>query len=771
MNRWRVLRLALTMVVSGAINANGMGWQTFTSMDNVMDIEYAGGAIWGAAEGGIFRFDIVESEFELISRADGLLGESVYCLAIDSTGKVWSSGLSGNINVYDMNTGNLFTISSVSTSANHINDLALFGTSVFAAADNGIYEIYYEPEYDEYLVKDTYSQLGGFQAEAEVFVLHAFDGYLWAGTNYGAARIDLSLSIKRTSDWENYTTGEGLTANNIRGLAAVNDTLIAASRFNGISKFDGSSFIPHSVGMETKELRSLADTLYAATNQGVRRYSGNSWETIGSGTGTCLTVLKTPDGELWTGRENTTTNKGGLSRFNGLEWENYWPNTPAGKYINGMMVDSQGRLWCGAGGNMGEGVYIFDGINWQNYTAQDSLYNTHFYNEGSPQTFVENPDGQVWCGSFGSGIAVFMPDGEQKYYNAIDSLSEDSIVRVTGTGNYPDYCVIGDFVLDFSDNIWLINRESANFTPLIMVPSDYTVEHSANIEWEEFTLSDIGANEPAFDYLAIDQQERLWMGGKSNDAEGIRCFDFGGTPFVRTGDLGILFTANSNNLLNNSIQDLAVDHDNRLWAASTMGVNYFDIYEDLPTSSLDGYLFDTNYDLYGKHVNCIAVDPMNNKWFGTELEGVVVLGADNYTILEVYSEDTHPLLDNRILDITFNAETGVAYIATPEGISSVQTPYRTFSEELGSLKMGPVPFYPDDEEPLTFSSESLTNGATVKVFTHTGLLVRKLSFTEASLGWNGRNENGDLVGSGVYLVTVSTAEGDFEMGKVPVIRK
>ena len=754
-----------------ALNVTGMGWQTFTSMDNVIDIEYAEGAIWGAAEGGIFRFDLADAEFELITRADGLLGESVYCMVIDSTGKVWSSGLSGNINVYDMNTGNLFTISSVSTSVNQINDLALFGTSVFAAADNGIYEIYYEPEYDEYLVKDTYSQLGDFQAESEVYVLLPFDGYLWAGTIYGAARIELDLPIKRASDWDNFTTGEGLTSNNIRGLAVVNDTLIASGRFNGIAKFDGSSFIPFTVGMETKEIRPLADTLYAATNQGVRRYSGGIWETIGSGTGTCLTVLKTPEGELWTGRENTQANKGGLSRYNNGVWENYWPNTPAGKYVSGMMADQQGRLWCAAGGNMGKGVYIYDGFDWQNFTAQDSLYDKYFFSSGSPQTLLEYPNGQVWCGSFGSGIAVFMPDGEQKYYNSIDSLSEDSIVRVSGVDGNPDYCVIGDFVLDFSNNIWFINRESVDYVPLIMVPSDYTVEHSANIEWLGFTHSEIDATDLYFDYLAIDQQERLWMGGKSGSAVGVRCFDFGDSPYDKSDDAGILFTKSKNNLENNSIRDLAVDHDNRLWVATTGGVNYFDIYEELPSSLTDGILFDTNYDLYGKHVNCIAVDPMNNKWFGTELEGVIVLSADNYTILEVYSEDTHPLLDNRILDITFNEETGVAYISTPEGVSSVQTPYRTFSEELGSLKMGPVPFYPDSGEPLTFSSQSLTNGATVKVFTHTGLLVRKLSFTEASLGWNGRNDKGDLVGSGVYLITVSTGEGDFEMGKLPVIRK
>ena len=756
-----------------AADSMAAGWQAFTSMDNVMDVEYLDGFIWGAAEGGIFKFDLENGGFELFTRAAGLLGENSYCLEIDSTGKVWSAGLGAVINIYDTQTGEISSITSISASADQINDLAVYGTSVFAAADNAIYEIYYEPEYDEYFVKDTYSQLGAFQAESEVFVLLPLNGWLWAGTPYGAARIDIDLPVKRNTDWENYTTADGLSSNDIRGLTSVNDTLHVAGRFSGTAWFDGQTFHPYAVGMQTKEIRSLRDTLYAATSLGVRRFANGTWETIGSGTGTCLTILKTPDGTLWTGRENNRDNKGGLSRFNDGIWENFWPDTPAGKYISAMIVDSQGRLWSAGSGSIGKGIYIYDNLEWLNFTAQDSAFDVHFYNRNigvgeGPHTLLEYPDGQVWAGSFGSGIAVFMPDGQQKYYNSIDSLSTDSIARVAGVDGSPDYSVVGDMVLDYDDNIWFINRESSNETPLIMVPAAFTVEHSPDILWYEFTVSDIGAGDKAFDYLAIDQQGRLWMGGKSGSAKGVRCFDFGNSPGDKSDDTGILFDKTDNNLLNDPIRDLAVDHDNRIWVASTGGVNYLDIYEELPSSS---YLFDTNYDLYGKHVNCITVDPMNNKWFGTEQEGVIVLGSDNYTIIEVYTEDTHPLLDNRILDITFNHETGVAYIATPEGISGVQTPYRTFGDVMGALQMGPVPFYPDLGEPLTFSSQSLTSGATVKVFTVTGLLVRKLSFTQASLGWDGKNINGEFVGSGVYLVTVSTADGSLEIGKLPVIRR
>jgi hypothetical protein len=72
---------------------------------------------------------------------------------------------------------------------------------------------------------------------------------------------------------------------------------------------------------------------------------------------------------------------------------------------------------------------------------------------------------------------------------------------------------------------------------------------------------------------------------------------------------------------------------------------------------------------------------------------------------------------------------------------------------------------------MTFGSQSLTPGASVKIFTYTGILVRNLHFTEASLGWDGRNDKGELVASSIYLVLVVTPEGESLLGKLPVIRR
>lgn len=766
------------LLFTGAVQAVEI-WSSYTSMDDPRDIEYFNGAIWGAAEGGIFRFKLADSTFQIFTLADGLRGEKFYCLAVDSTGKVWSSGTGGAMNIYDSVNGWLQSLTFLEDEVNDIVDLAIDGNSVFAAADNGVYEFYYESLYDEYFVRGGYHQLGDFQVGESAQAVYVHDGYLWVGTGSGVARIELSIVDKQPFFyWENFTTAQGLPSANIVSFTVVDDTLYAASKTAGLARFEGDEFspIPISNNQEIKRIHSFGDTIYAAASQGVKRLEEGMWKDVGEQVGKCYYLAEDQSGTLWAAKANGLDGRGGLIGFDGANWNDFRTNTPAGNYIKALEVDSQGRLWCGGGASMGKGVYVYDGFDWVNYTAQDSAYDVYFYTNGSgPQAFLEYLNGEMWSGSYGSGVAVFEPNGEQFYFNSIDSLSQDSIARLAGIPADPTYCVAGEMALDDDGNIWLVNRASGEKVPLLMVPADFMNEidkYSPNIDWLEFSASDIGAfstDDPYFDYLVIDREGRLWMGSNSGDSKGITCYNFNGTPYNKSDDVSLRFTI-SNELLENTIYDLTIDSDNRLWVATGAGVSYLDIppYE-LTTSG--GLYFETPYILEGIKTNCVAVDPMNNKWFGTD-NGIILVAEDYYyEPLEVYTAETNPLLDNQILDIVINGATGEVFIATPKGISSLLTPYRDFSAELGKLELYPIPFYPGEGDLLRFGATSLTPDAVVKIFTHTGLLVKKLPFVEASLGWDGTDSEDELVGSGIYLVLVTSPDGQSVRSKVPVIRR
>jgi ligand-binding sensor domain-containing protein len=750
-------------------------------MNNPNDLEYYEGAIWGATEGGIFRFDLTDSSFQLLTQADGIEGSELYCLEIDSSGKLWCSGFGSVVNIYDIESGTLTKITSISNDAIFIRDLVIVGNTVFAAASNGVYEIYYDTTYEDYFIKGGYHQFGQFPVDDECKAVAIYQDELWVGALSGAARTQLAtVNKQQASNWETFTTAQGLASVPIVGFAVANETLYTASQSAGYAKFNGTQFQPFYVGQYIMEMRSLPDTIYISCSLGIRRLVNGAWQTIGSGFGYGLSVTKSPDGTLWAGKQNSKYIRGGLNVYIDDQWKSFELNAPAGKYITGLMVDSQSKLWCGGTGNIGKGVYIYDNIDWTNYTVQDSGYNNYFYSYpggvgAGPQAFLEYPNGDVWVGSFGSGIAVFRAGGEQYYINATEGLYLDSIPRIYGSSsNNNTFPVIGEMLLDSGGNIWLTNRQSNVNKPLLLVPSDFMVEYSPNISWTEFSTTDIAdptvseQSDVYADRLAMDAQGRLWLSSSFQGAKGVRCFDYNDTPFEKSDDVGHLFTA-SNGLLNIIVPDIAIDQDNRLWMVTSMGANYYDIPETIPSTT--GVQFEILYSLYYIDLNCVTVDPMNNKWFGSENDGVIVLGSDNYTIIAIYNADTDPLLSNRILNITFNPMNGEAFIATSEGLSKVQTPYRAFSQNLGKLEMGPSPFYPGEGELMTFGSQSLTPGASVKIFTYTGILVRNLHFTEASLGWDGRNDKGELVASSIYLVLVVTPEGESLLGKLPVIRR
>ena len=56
------------------------------------------------------------------------------------------------------------------------------------------------------------------------------------------------------------------------------------------------------------------------------------------------------------------------------------------------------------------------------------------------------------------------------------------------------------------------------------------------------------------------------------------------------------------------------------------------------------------------------------------------------------------------------------------------------------------------------------------IYTINGKLVKELTAVEAMMGWDGTDDEGDIVGSGIYLILVASTEGNTKLGKVSVVR-
>ena len=83
----------------------------------------------------------------------------------------------------------------------------------------------------------------------------------------------------------------------------------------------------------------------------------------------------------------------------------------------------------------------------------------------------------------------------------------------------------------------------------------------------------------------------------------------------------------------------------------------------------------------------------------------------------------------------------------------------------------PVPFRPSQgDTSVTF--RELPSAGTIKIYTVTGELVRKIDFTDPTSGevdWDVTNSGGEPVGSDVYVYVVQSGDNK-KVGKLVVIR-
>jgi hypothetical protein len=226
-----------------------------------------------------------------------------------------------------------------------------------------------------------------------------------------------------------------------------------------------------------------------------------------------------------------------------------------------------------------------------------------------------------------------------------------------------------------------------------------------------------------------------------------------------------------------AVRDWAVDGQGYLWIATTNGAYY----------TQGGVPFDLNQlrficvvDLpVGTQVNAVYVDAHDNKWFGTN-QGVAVLDK-SFSWVHVFRtassiDNRSDLISDDITAITSNPATGEVWIGTADGLSCYTSPYVSTDVD-PEIWPYPNPFRADGTQRMCLDPQRYGGRFDeLRVMTISGRLVRKLMWSEMldcpqGGGWDGRNEDGNLVAGGIYLLIVTTDGGQSTVGKVAVLGK
>jgi ligand-binding sensor domain-containing protein len=178
--------------------------------------------------------------------------------------------------------------------------------------------------------------------------------------------------------------------------------------------------------------------------------------------------------------------------------------------------------------------------------------------------------------------------------------------------------------------------------------------------------------------------------------------------------------------------------------------------------------YHTNTGLPSGVITALTEDDRGNIWVGTE-DGLAQIGAAG-AVNFVLNTSNSGLIDNRINSLLFDGEKSELWVGTLDGLSRLQI------QGGNSAGTAVVQIYPN---PLSLGARGgvltlagLPLGAEVGIFTANGQLVRQIIGEpgQGSVLWDGLNEAGFLVGSGIYFFVASDGTSKVR-GKFAVVNQ
>jgi hypothetical protein len=478
-----------------------------------------------------------------------------------------------------------------------------------------------------------------------------------------------------------------------------------------------------------------------------------------------------------------------LGNINQDSYTSYSANRPRDHLFNQMIINEAGELIATAANGIsihssqgwrtikaGQTSSTFDpnGYDWNRLITDTLPYGGHYIVED----MISDKAGNLYLSIQGRGILKLGQDLPQDFafYNASDGTMEPTFDSQT-------YVLTTQMAVDGSNNVWTTTKFIRDGGHAITIFSEDGSIHHIDQDVN-------GLNTRSAKSIAIDKNDMVWVGSQVI-TDGIQS----------AGGIHLIHRTENNNgvweyefasligvppLASNEILQLEVDQQNVLWILTPSGVQSMPLPDTFKTTNelrnwanlymtakgSDDY---TYWQLTDYNVTRMEVDSRGNHWFLSSNAGVHVLQANGRWINGGfgYNSGNSPLLDNEVYSLAFDASTGETYLSTPKGISILHTPFATPKESYSSIHVYPQPFNPDIHSRVII--QGLMDNSSVKILTVAGEMIKELNSENAMVQgfeaqWDGRDDAGDKVGSGVYLLYFYNEDGAASTYKLAILR-
>tara|TARA_B100000073_G_scaffold348468_1_gene367547 strand:+ start:7326 stop:9713 length:2388 start_codon:yes stop_codon:yes gene_type:complete len=769
-------------------------WSAYTSPLKINETIITGDSIICATSGGL----LVKSKygFNTLTTIDGLYGVDLSIIEKDTFGNLWLGGNTplGFIQIYNFNIG---SVEIFDFGLTQITDFYIDGENAFAAfidgQDVGIVKFVYSNNNWSY--RDIYRNFPVTIDEITgIEILQTTLGSeknIFLATNVGLFLGNISTNLKDPNNWE-------------RGFCCFeNSPIKAMTRY-----LEGIAFIFSATDNDPARIFYIYpnEEFYISRNLDIalpiefdEMIFDNDDYLVGiknkniysqrNGFSPKILSVELNDLVLGLNQEIIIGSDLGLKTLSvNMEILSFIPNAPSSSKFTALKVLSDGRL-VGANSN---GLSIKDFNGWRNilevkvngsvninsyYDYNEFIADTIPYDFGDAVADIEEgPDGLVYIAIEGTYPTFSNPDrqGGGVLVLDIDDPSNIAVIDTsifsyyTSSSSNRPYIVIKDIEFDHLGNFWVANAYAINKNAPIHVRSVDNIWRSYGSSETSTKISQSPIS------LAFDNWSRPWFGAfKAEEANlgvypdgGIFVLDYEGDA-SRPSDFfwqSIIY--------NTTIWSIGFS-GNRLYYLTTKGLNYFDINNGQnPVVGENLFSYFPNISFGGG--SKVKVDKQGNIWTTSTTQGIHVLleNTTYWPTINGLRQNNSPLLSDEIYDIDFDEDRKLAYIATSKGISVLKIPFGESYDGYNKIKIFPSPFKLSKHEYLI--ADGLPFNSSMKVLALDGMVIRDiksngLAIDGDQLKWDGKNNNGDFVSSGVYLLSIIGSNGINTFEKITVI--
>ena len=500
----------------------------------------------------------------------------------------------------------------------------------------------------------------------------------------------------------------------------------------------------------------------------------------------------------------------------------FTPNSPHSNIYTSMVVLDDGRLFAAGP----DGFSILDENGWYNLITSQEKWSIRNHTKETFNFFVSDSSqyissrvwstisdsNGVWISNQGvfpqkndfdnsiSGGVIFLP---------LDNLGGMVVFDTTYIStNSLGYMNIRGLNIDKRGNIWALNFGSLDVDQKIIV-FDKKEYRDKNISfWHGIYQSGLGGNFNILDNptdIIFPNDNTALIGSSKDDGLFVLRFnldtdndgipdaidvdsDSDGTPDIidwdddgdNIPDNQDIISVNWNNfttingLEDNTIWSVAKTNKTNYWILTSKGVQqvfFNDNFSEINTFYLT-YFSGVSFAEGSKMIS----DIKNNLWISSIDKGLYVLLDNGIPWPDWYGfrKNNSMLLSDEVTSVAIDNIRGIAYIATSKGINSLKIPFSESKSNFSNIKIFPSPFIIPSQLPMVI--DGLMDESSVKIITLSGKIIKNIVFSSSNnngyqVFWDGKDETGEYVSSGIYLVVMYSKNGKSSVEKIAVIRE